>query len=176
MLVAGLILLKTSFSSLTLKVIFLLKTSILEWAVDKNGRPRIKGTSSSLEARISLIMFEFSSCLLADSAINLVDSVHRTVYSKLLLKFSLLPFMDNPLYSVVPYIVRIRPEQRTLLIYFLYFSSEIVELGLDSSKPVRSFSTSGSRRCSIVLFLGVFSHFLDGYFNISGNFGRYGTL
>ncbi|GJY44058.1 putative reverse transcriptase domain-containing protein [Tanacetum coccineum] len=47
MLVAGLILLKTSFSSPTLKVIFLLKTSILEWAVDKNGRPRIKGTSSS---------------------------------------------------------------------------------------------------------------------------------
>ncbi|GKA38191.1 hypothetical protein Tco_0730742 [Tanacetum coccineum] len=49
MLVAGLILLKTSFSSPTLKVIFLLKTSILEWAVDKNGRPRIKGTSSSSE-------------------------------------------------------------------------------------------------------------------------------
>ncbi|GJZ54658.1 hypothetical protein Tco_0609543 [Tanacetum coccineum] len=109
MLVAGLILLKTSFSSLTLKVIFLLKTSILEWAVDKNGRPRIKGTSSSsagkaskpsflqdlarlsdlyfqvlieaprflivasVEAQISLIMFEFSSFLLADSAINLVS-------------------------------------------------------------------------------------------------------
>ncbi|GJW53777.1 ribonuclease H-like domain-containing protein [Tanacetum coccineum] len=47
MLVADLTLLKTSFSSPTLKVIFLLKTSILEWAVDKNGRPRIKGTSSS---------------------------------------------------------------------------------------------------------------------------------
>ncbi|GKB42779.1 hypothetical protein Tco_0887721 [Tanacetum coccineum] len=43
----GLILLKTSFFSPALKVIFLLKTSILEWAVDKNGRPRIKGTSSS---------------------------------------------------------------------------------------------------------------------------------
>nr|GEX79925.1 retrovirus-related Pol polyprotein from transposon TNT 1-94 [Tanacetum cinerariifolium] len=37
----------TSFSSPTHKVIFLLKTLILEWAVDKNGRPRIKGTSSS---------------------------------------------------------------------------------------------------------------------------------
>ncbi|GKE73193.1 hypothetical protein Tco_1535234 [Tanacetum coccineum] len=48
MLVADLTLLKSSFSSPTLKVIFLLKTSILEWAVDKNGRPRIKGTSSSL--------------------------------------------------------------------------------------------------------------------------------
>ncbi|GJW98826.1 hypothetical protein Tco_0180634, partial [Tanacetum coccineum] len=47
MLVAGLILLKTSFSSPTLKVIFLLKTSILEWAIDKNGRQRIKRTSSS---------------------------------------------------------------------------------------------------------------------------------
>ncbi|GJZ76317.1 putative reverse transcriptase domain-containing protein [Tanacetum coccineum] len=60
---------------------------------DKNGRPRTKGTSSSsdksaitveidftwslrfvsveLEARISLMMFDFSSCILADSAINL---------------------------------------------------------------------------------------------------------
>ncbi|GJT25296.1 hypothetical protein Tco_0895233 [Tanacetum coccineum] len=52
MLVSGLILLKTSFSSPTLKVIFLLKTSILEWAVDKNGRPKIKGTSSSSASRI----------------------------------------------------------------------------------------------------------------------------
>ncbi|GJV59384.1 hypothetical protein Tco_1465484 [Tanacetum coccineum] len=135
MLVAGLILLKTSFSSLTRKVIFLLKTSILEWAVDKNGRARIKGTSSSsiitaevlqsiwkrdyfrqyapvlcarygvwttsdtayprkisftsfneapwfliaasVEARISLIMFEFSSCLLTDYAINLVSDSFR---------------------------------------------------------------------------------------------------
>nr|GEV39169.1 hypothetical protein [Tanacetum cinerariifolium] len=47
-------------------------TSILEWAVDKNGCMRIRGTSSSsVEARISLIMFEFSSCLIADFAINL---------------------------------------------------------------------------------------------------------
>nr|GEV42701.1 hypothetical protein [Tanacetum cinerariifolium] len=45
-------------------------TSILEWAVDKNGQSMIKGTSSSSEARISFIMFEFS-CLLANSAINL---------------------------------------------------------------------------------------------------------
>ncbi|GKC50887.1 hypothetical protein Tco_1073632, partial [Tanacetum coccineum] len=78
-------------------------------------------------------MFEFSSCLLADYAINLVsgssrlglwsgykefhcfvgrilalllyivlqvDRVHRIVYSKLLLKFFLLPFVDNPSYSV----------------------------------------------------------------------------
>ncbi|GKE79215.1 hypothetical protein Tco_1545335, partial [Tanacetum coccineum] len=198
--------------------IFLLKTSILEWAVDKNGRLRIKGTSlssgtvsenrflccvpdtaygsylirrildksalvveidltwsrgfvfvelgrlpnplscktlliypiciskvlieapwfliaASVEARIFLIMFEFSSCLLADSAINLVsdssrlglqsgyeefplfcwynpghaaltvlqvDRVHRTVYSRLLPKFSLLHFVDNLSYSVVP--------------------------------------------------------------------------
>ncbi|GKE42493.1 hypothetical protein Tco_1469777, partial [Tanacetum coccineum] len=53
------------------------------------------------QARISLIMFEFSSCLLAASAINLVDRVHRNMYSKLLLKFFLLPFMDNLLYSVI---------------------------------------------------------------------------
>ncbi|GJS03532.1 hypothetical protein Tco_0320040 [Tanacetum coccineum] len=137
-----------SFSSPTLKVIFLLKTSILEWAVDKNSRLRIKGTSSSsvdknsrlrikgtssssaevlqsiwkrdyfrqyapvmcarygvsttsdtaypkksalavlieapwflivasVEAQISLIMFEFSSCLLADSTINLVSDSSR---------------------------------------------------------------------------------------------------
>ncbi|GKB72499.1 hypothetical protein Tco_0933911, partial [Tanacetum coccineum] len=89
-------------------------TSILEWAVDKNGRPRIKGTSlssalgklpnplscktllicpicnskvlieapwfciaTSVEAQISLIMFEFSSCLLADSAMNLVNDSSR---------------------------------------------------------------------------------------------------
>ncbi|GKA88075.1 hypothetical protein Tco_0809839 [Tanacetum coccineum] len=170
MLEVGLILLETSFSSPTLKVIFLLKTSILEWAVDKNGLLRIKGTSSSsgmskmiksigkinlpiltsifsatplgyfmvrsassmvnlvrlgkgtvsentllccvpdttygprpirriseklalavepdltwsrgfvsleLEAQISLIMFEFSSCLLADSTINLVSDSSR---------------------------------------------------------------------------------------------------
>ncbi|GJV63885.1 hypothetical protein Tco_1474713 [Tanacetum coccineum] len=134
MLAAGLILLKTSFSSPTLKVIFLLKTSILEWALDKNGHPRIKETSSSsaseshllclssqssqlkfisrprkgtvsdnmllccvpdtaygphpirppwfliaasVEVRISLIMFEFSSCLLADSAMNLVSDSSR---------------------------------------------------------------------------------------------------
>ncbi|GJT22367.1 hypothetical protein Tco_0892304 [Tanacetum coccineum] len=56
MLAAGLILLKTRFSSPTLKVIFLLKTSILEWAVDKNGHLRIKGTSSSSASRI------FTSC------------------------------------------------------------------------------------------------------------------
>ncbi|GJU21245.1 hypothetical protein Tco_1154587 [Tanacetum coccineum] len=49
MLEAGLILLKTSLSSPTLSVTLLLKTSILTWAVDRNGRPRIKGTSSSLE-------------------------------------------------------------------------------------------------------------------------------
>ncbi|GKF36429.1 hypothetical protein Tco_0113187, partial [Tanacetum coccineum] len=92
----------------------LLKTSILEWAVDKNGHLRIKGTSSSselgrlpnplscktllicpicismvlieapwfliaafVETRISLIIFEFSSCLLADSAINLVSDSSR---------------------------------------------------------------------------------------------------
>ncbi|GJU67646.1 putative ribonuclease H-like domain-containing protein [Tanacetum coccineum] len=53
------------------------QTSILEWAVDKNGRLRIKGTSSSSEAWISLIMFEFSSCLLADSSINLVSDSSR---------------------------------------------------------------------------------------------------
>ncbi|GJR20609.1 hypothetical protein Tco_0969136 [Tanacetum coccineum] len=91
--------------------------------------------AASGKARSSLIMFEFSSCLLADSAINLVsdssrlglqsgyeefplfcwynpghaaftilqvDRVHRTVYSRLLPKFSLLPFVDNLLYSVVP--------------------------------------------------------------------------
>ncbi|GJR76323.1 hypothetical protein Tco_0088688 [Tanacetum coccineum] len=65
--------------------------------VDRNGHPRIKGTSSSsdksavaveidftwsfgffsvelaasVEARISLMMVEFSSCLLAESAMNL---------------------------------------------------------------------------------------------------------
>ncbi|GJT35492.1 hypothetical protein Tco_0925911 [Tanacetum coccineum] len=43
-----------------------------------------------------------------------VDRVHRIMYSKLLLKFFLLPFVDNPSYCVVPCIVRIRPEQRTL--------------------------------------------------------------
>ncbi|GJS00197.1 hypothetical protein Tco_0316705 [Tanacetum coccineum] len=64
--------------------------------VDRNGRPRIKGTSLSAdksdvaveidftwslgfvsvepEARISLMMFEFSSCLLADSAMNLASA------------------------------------------------------------------------------------------------------
>ncbi|GKE47784.1 hypothetical protein Tco_1479042, partial [Tanacetum coccineum] len=47
-------------------------------------------------AQISLILFEVSSFLLADSAIYLVDRVHRTVYSKLLLKFFLLPFVDDP--------------------------------------------------------------------------------
>ncbi|GJY58377.1 hypothetical protein Tco_0458269 [Tanacetum coccineum] len=49
-----------------------------------------------------------------DSAINLVDRVHQTIYSKLLLKFFLLPLVDNPSYSVVLCIVRIRPEQGTL--------------------------------------------------------------
>ncbi|GKC64257.1 hypothetical protein Tco_1096855, partial [Tanacetum coccineum] len=44
---------------------------------DNNGRPRTKGTSLSSEARISLIMFEFSSCLLADSAMNLVSNSSR---------------------------------------------------------------------------------------------------
>ncbi|GKB33168.1 hypothetical protein Tco_0872569 [Tanacetum coccineum] len=92
MLVAGLILLKTSFSSLTHKVIFLLKTSILEWAVDKNGRPRIKGTSSSSGmskmiksiGKINLLILTstFSAiplgCLmvqLASSMVNLVQGV-----------------------------------------------------------------------------------------------------
>ncbi|GKE99112.1 hypothetical protein Tco_0022463 [Tanacetum coccineum] len=35
--------------------------------------------AASVEARISLIMFEFSSCLLADSAINLVSDSSRFV-------------------------------------------------------------------------------------------------
>ncbi|GKB29993.1 hypothetical protein Tco_0869394 [Tanacetum coccineum] len=65
MLAAGLILLKTSFSSLTLKVIFLLKTSILEWAVDKNGRSRIKGTSSSLESSLLCLLSTIYSLVLA---------------------------------------------------------------------------------------------------------------
>ncbi|GKB06159.1 hypothetical protein Tco_0834392, partial [Tanacetum coccineum] len=35
--------------------------------------------ATSVEARISLIMFEFSSCLLADSAINFVDPNLRSI-------------------------------------------------------------------------------------------------
>ncbi|GKF92973.1 hypothetical protein Tco_0279692 [Tanacetum coccineum] len=43
-----------------------------------------------------------------------VDRVHQTVCSKLLLEFSFLPLVDNPSYSAVPCIVRIRPDQRIL--------------------------------------------------------------
>ncbi|GKC27298.1 hypothetical protein Tco_1034592, partial [Tanacetum coccineum] len=68
MLVAGLILLKTSFSSPTLKVIFLLKTSILEWAVDKNGHPRIKGTSSSSVIGKGTVSEEMLLCCVPDTA------------------------------------------------------------------------------------------------------------
>ncbi|GKF73733.1 hypothetical protein Tco_0220065, partial [Tanacetum coccineum] len=79
--------------------------------------------AASVEDRISLIMFEFSSCLLADSAMNLVSDssslvsdqdtknfhyfVGRIVallwiiFCRLLLKFSILPFVDNLSYSVV---------------------------------------------------------------------------
>ncbi|GKD48712.1 hypothetical protein Tco_1277688 [Tanacetum coccineum] len=61
MLVAGLTLLKTCLFSPNLKVIFLLKTSILEWAVDKNGRPRIKGTlSSSASSMVNLVSDKIS--------------------------------------------------------------------------------------------------------------------
>ncbi|GJS18564.1 hypothetical protein Tco_0413036 [Tanacetum coccineum] len=49
----------------------------------------------------------------------------------------------------------------------------IVDLGLDSNKPVKSFSTSGPRICSIVPFLRVFSHLLNEYFRISSSFGRW---
>ncbi|GKC85854.1 hypothetical protein Tco_1141571 [Tanacetum coccineum] len=65
------------------------------------------------EAQISLMMFEFSSCLLADSAMNLASdsSIVSLRVSRLLLEFFLLLYVDNPLYSVVPCIVRIRPEQ-----------------------------------------------------------------
>ncbi|GJT69568.1 hypothetical protein Tco_1028854 [Tanacetum coccineum] len=37
------------------------------------GRPPIPLSSASVEARISLIMFEFSSCLFGDLAMNLVS-------------------------------------------------------------------------------------------------------
>ncbi|GJV23969.1 hypothetical protein Tco_1376664 [Tanacetum coccineum] len=238
MLVAGLKLLKTSFSSPTLKVIFLLKTLILEWAVDKNGHLRIKGTSLSLgrewhnahtcsklkfssrlgkgivsenrllccvpdmaygscpiwrisekstlaieidlnwsrrfisvelgrlpntlscktllicpicismvliealwfliaalvESRISLIMIEFSSCLLADSAINLVDRVHPTMYSRLIPKFFLLPFVDN---------------------------LSFVELAWIADKTVRSFSTLGLEDVQCAIFSKYFCHLLN---------------
>ncbi|GJS13596.1 hypothetical protein Tco_0408068 [Tanacetum coccineum] len=52
------------------------------------GRPPAPLYSASVEARISLIMFEFSSCLFVDSAMNLVsdssnvDRVLQTVYNK----------------------------------------------------------------------------------------------
>ncbi|GKC60582.1 hypothetical protein Tco_1088180 [Tanacetum coccineum] len=46
------------------------------------------------EARISLIKLEFSSCLFADSLMNLLK-VHQIVYSKLLIGFSLLLLAGN---------------------------------------------------------------------------------
>ncbi|GKB80864.1 hypothetical protein Tco_0947759, partial [Tanacetum coccineum] len=140
-------------------------TSILEWAVDKNGRPRIKGTSSSsakvlqsswerhcfrqnapvLHVRYCVLTTSNTAagqaskpsflqdlthlsdlyfqvilpCLVFDQdtksfhcfvgrilALLLyiflqVDRVHRTMYSKLPLKFFLLPFMGNLLYSEI---------------------------------------------------------------------------
>nr|GEY93353.1 hypothetical protein [Tanacetum cinerariifolium] len=146
--------------------------SILTWAVDRNGRSRIKGISPSSgtalgnmnlcygpdtvygqcsiqrisdkstmvveidftwslgfvsvepEARISLMMFKFSSCLLADSAMNLAsDSSLVSLQAWLLLKVFLRPSIDNPLYSVVPCIVRIQPEQHALLLTGLFVSS-----------------------------------------------------
>ncbi|GKA38680.1 hypothetical protein Tco_0731231 [Tanacetum coccineum] len=52
MLAAGFNSFENKFFLQTLKVIFLLKTLILEWAVDKNGHLRIKRTSSSSASRI----------------------------------------------------------------------------------------------------------------------------
>ncbi|GJX03376.1 hypothetical protein Tco_0189292 [Tanacetum coccineum] len=55
----------------------------------KPGRPPIPLSSTSVEARISLIMLEFSSCLFVDSAMNLVgDSSNvclRSGYEEFLL-------------------------------------------------------------------------------------------
>nr|GEW44325.1 retrovirus-related Pol polyprotein from transposon TNT 1-94 [Tanacetum cinerariifolium] len=67
---------------------------------DVNGRPRIKGTSLSSEAQISLMMVEFSSCLLANFAINLdSDSSIMSLRGGRLLKSYLLPQVDNLLNS-----------------------------------------------------------------------------
>nr|GEU56143.1 hypothetical protein [Tanacetum cinerariifolium] len=47
------------------------------------------------KARISLMMFEFSSCLFAESAMNLVDRVLQTACNKPLLEYSLLPLVGS---------------------------------------------------------------------------------
>ncbi|GJR09487.1 hypothetical protein Tco_0792139 [Tanacetum coccineum] len=87
-----------------------------------------------VESRISLIMIEFSSCLLADSAINLVDRVHPTMYSRLLPKFFLLPFVDN---------------------------LSFVELAWIADKTVRSFSTLGLEDVQCAIFSKYFCHLLN---------------
>ncbi|GJV71752.1 hypothetical protein Tco_1491747 [Tanacetum coccineum] len=75
------------------------------------GRP-----PTPLSSRISLMMFEFSSSLFADSAMNLVsdssnvDMVFQTMCNMPLREYSLLPLVGSPLCSVVLCIVRIQPE------------------------------------------------------------------
>ncbi|GKC44646.1 hypothetical protein Tco_1062368 [Tanacetum coccineum] len=79
-----------------------------------------------VEARISLIMLEFSSCLLADYAINLVSDSFRLGLQSGYEEFPLFCW-ENP----GPAALYCPPVMK------------IIELGFDSSKPVRSFSTSG---------------------------------
>ncbi|GKA82702.1 hypothetical protein Tco_0789450 [Tanacetum coccineum] len=59
-----------------------------------------------------------------------------------------------------------------LLVHLLNFSPEIVKLGLDSSKSIRSFSTSGLCGCFVMPFLRIFSHLLDGYLCVGSSHGR----
>nr|GEY64080.1 hypothetical protein [Tanacetum cinerariifolium] len=56
--------------ALTVEINF---TWSLGFGLVESGRPPIPLYSALVEAQISLIMFEFSSCLFADSAMNLVS-------------------------------------------------------------------------------------------------------
>ncbi|GJU97066.1 hypothetical protein Tco_1326337 [Tanacetum coccineum] len=58
-------------------------------------RPSIPLSSTLVEAQISLIMFEFSSCLFADSALNLVSDSSNVCLRSGYEEFLLLPW-KNP--------------------------------------------------------------------------------
>ncbi|GKB45522.1 hypothetical protein Tco_0896275 [Tanacetum coccineum] len=86
--------------------------------------------AASVEARISLIMFEFCSCLLADSAI-ILNPGPAALYCP--------PVIVSPLHIPASEL-----KQRTLSHYFFLFSSDTVELAWIAAKPVRSSVLLGS--------------------------------
>ncbi|GJS75435.1 hypothetical protein Tco_0725316 [Tanacetum coccineum] len=152
--------------------------------------------AASIEARISLIKLEFSSCFFADSLMNflrvssidchntlelllyilLLEKVYQIACSKLLLGFSPSSFVEILLMGSFALFAS-NLSCINFFIHLLDLPPRCFKLCLyRQAKPFMgggmgsSLSTSSSR-CSIVPFLRVFCYFLDGLFSIFSSHG-----